>query len=81
MSFLLKKKTQKTKVKDVGAGLGEGGLVSLSGITRILLQELTPRLDLHWTDLEYLKKIKNNYDIALGADLSRFHINMIFFSR
>lgn len=81
MSFLLKKTPQKTKVKDVGAGLGEGGHVSLSGITRILLQELTPRLDLHWTDLEYFKKIKNNYDIALGADLTRFHINMIFFSR
>lgn len=61
MSFLLTpppEKKQKTKVKDVGAGLGEGGLVSLSGITRMLLQELTPRLDLHWTDLEYLKKLK-----------------------
>lgn len=83
MSFLLKKKktTPKTEVKDVGAGLGEGGLLSLSDITRMLLQELMPRLDLHWTDLEYLRKIKNNYDIALGADLSRFHINMIFFSR
>lgn len=78
MSFLLKKKP---KVKDVSAGVGEDGFLSLSGITRMLLQELTPRLDLHWTDLEYLKKIKNNYDIALGADLSRFHINMIFFSR
>lgn len=58
--------------------MGEDGFLSLSGITRMLLQELMPRLDLHWTDLEYLK---NNYDIALGADLSRFHINMIFFSR
>lgn len=37
-----------------------------------------------WFTLDWpriFKKIKNNYDIALGADLSRFHINMIFFSR
>lgn len=54
MSFLFKKKTtQKTEVKDVGAGMGEGGLLSLSGITRMLLQELMPRLDLQWTDLQY----------------------------
>lgn len=51
MSFLLKKK--KTKVKDVGAGVGEDGFLSLSGITKMLLQELMPRLDLHSTDLEY----------------------------
>lgn len=46
-----KKHTQKTKVKDVGGG--GCGLLSLSGITRMLLQELMPRLDLQWTDLEY----------------------------
>lgn len=56
MSFLLKKK--QTKVKDVSAGVGEGGFLSLSGITKMLLQELMPRLGLHWTDLEYLKKIE-----------------------
>lgn len=51
--YFKKKTTQKTEVKDVGAGMGEGGLLSLSGITRMLLQELMPRLDLQWTDLEY----------------------------
>lgn len=56
MSFLLKKTT--TKVKDVGAGVGEDGFLSLSGITKMLLQELMPQLGLHWTDLEYLKKIE-----------------------
>lgn len=47
---------KKPKVKDVSAGVGEDGFLSLSGITRMLLQELMPRFDLHWTDLEYFKK-------------------------
>lgn len=50
--YYKKKQPKKQRSKMLARGWGDG-LLSLSGITRMLLQELMPRLDLQWTDLEY----------------------------
>lgn len=82
MSFLLKKpKKQKNKSQRCWRGVGGGWTCVIEWYYKNASSRTyaTTSFTMDWPRI-FSEKIKNNYDISLDADLSRFYINMIFYS-